>query len=110
MAILKCFKETIFLLWSIFQKVIFLHVVFTQNTSRTVGQDVSREKDIEEGEVNPFIYFETRFDHGEKDKSSGEEEYGVHALERKIDKMQMEFRKEKEERRQAFGELLGLMQ
>ena len=70
MDILNLVKEIIFPLWSIFQKVIFLYVMSTQNTSRTAGQDVHREKDTEEGEVNPFSSFKTRFDLREKDKSS----------------------------------------
>lgn len=107
MAILNLVKEVIFPLWSIFYSVIFLHIMPTQSSSRTVGQDVPRKEDTEEREDNPFISFDTRFDHGENDKSSGEEEYGVHALKRKIDRMQREFQKEKEESRQAFGELLG---
>jgi len=109
MAILNLVKEVIFPLWSIFYTVIFLHAMPTRSSSRTTDQDIPRKDDTEEREENPFISFDTRFDHGEKDKSSGEEEYGVHALERKIDRMQREFQKEKEERKQAFGELLGIM-
>ena len=86
MAILNLVKEVMFPLWSIFYTVIFLHVMPTQSSLRTAGQYVPRKEDIEEREENPFIPF-----HGVKDQSSGEEEYGVHALERKIDRMQREF-------------------
>ena len=110
MAILNLAKETIFPLWSIFQTIIFLHVISTQNSSKTSGQDAQRDKDTIEREVNPFSSFETGCNHEEKGKSSGDEEYGENTLERKINKMQMEFKKEKEESRQAFGELLGIIQ
>ena len=105
MGILNLVKEVMFPLWSMFYNVLCLHVMPTRSSSRTAGQDVPRKEDTEEREENPFSPF-----HGVKDHSSGEEEYGVHALERKIDRMQREFQKEKEESRQAFGELLGLMQ
>ena len=99
MGILNLVKEVMFPLWSIFYTVIYLHVMPTRSSLRNASQDVLRKEDIEEREENPFISFDTIFDHGENDKSSGEEEYEVHALERKIDRMQREFQKEKEKSR-----------
>ena len=58
MVVLNLLKEIIFPLWSIFKIFIFLHVVSTQNSSRTVDQDAQRDKDTPKSDVNPFSSFD----------------------------------------------------
>lgn len=92
MDIINLLKEIIMPLWSIFYIFIFLHVVCTQNSSRTIGQDARREEDIKERVRAPPSPFEIRYDHEEKENLSGDEEYGESTLERNIENMQNDFR------------------
>ena len=74
-AIMNLLKEIFMPLWSIFHIFIFLHVVSTQNSLRTIGQDAQREEEIEERQKSLFSPFKIRSDHEEYDTLNGNEEY-----------------------------------